>query len=177
MLFARVLVQIATSETIAAAAAAGHLPEYIKLYTGDDHGEEPRLRALSRAVGLYDRAIAWLRRLGVAGEVRNIAIAEREKALSLLDIRLQNANLRFNHELEFHEIEKRVAELRKMLNTMIVEGILRAELNSWSQVQDRETRRAAAAMMSALDDSWRYLKKPELGLRTDLPPTIESISG
>lgn len=170
ILIARALVQIATLDD-STAPVDEQLPPFIDLYLGNPHSTTRRQLALRRAEGLYDRAIAWLRPLGISGALRDRAIAERERVrasrISLPEEERGESEATIDENETVHD---RIAELWVNLNTTIVDGILRADLNSWSEVNDSGAKGDALMLIKALNEAWRYLRKPELGLRTDLPP-------
>jgi len=125
--------------------------------------ERRRGLLLERAVGLYERAIDWLRQSGVAGKLSEIAKQDLAHALELRDRR----------SMEFREImpiEQAISTLRTDLDEMIVQGILLADLNRLTNLRDEVRSADALRLIESLAEALRYLKQPELGLRTDLSP-------
>lgn len=164
VILARMLVRIATEDFSGSA-----VPPHIRLYLGAELSDEARRTlALMRAKGLYSRAISWLRTFGIANVVRDMAIEGRQEVDDYLRARpdLPAAD-------SMKDVKARIAELRDKLNSTIVDAMLRADLNLWADVSAGGNRGEALTLIRALDESWRYLQKPELGLRTDLPPIVE----
>jgi hypothetical protein len=195
VIIAQVLTRIATDSLSTVKREA--LPHYIDLYLGGPIPDEGRRTlVLTRAKGLHDRAIAWLRTYGVADVVRDIAISERQRVEEILVDRSQHAEEMFSAAIpapiatrlprrarpqsgEGDAIVARIHDLADNLETNIIDGFLRSDLNSWKEVTKRKDTESsplagAVALLRLMDESWRYLKKPELGLRTDLPPKVGS---
>lgn len=166
MLFARILVEIVTDDFL-----AEHLDDdgldFVELYTGgvDEPDEGRGTLALQRAVGLYDRAITWLGERGAYGRLRELARLERDDAAAALKARPRAAGEHNNME----DVHKRIKAFQATLAATIVDGILRADLNSWADIQTSQARTSTVKLLATLNESLRYLKKPELGLRTDVP--------
>lgn len=165
MLIARILVEMVTDDFLADQDDS-EVPEFVELYTGgvQEPDEGRGTLALQRAVGLYDRAITWLSGQGAYGRLRELAKIERDDAEDALKARPKDGE----HN-DMDEVLKRIKALQTMLTATIVDGLLRADLNSWADVQTSQARTSAVKLMATLNESLRYLKKPELGLRTDVP--------
>jgi hypothetical protein len=188
VIIAEVLTRIATDSLSTIKREA--LPPYIDLYLGGPIPDEARRTlALARAKGLYDRAIAWLRTYGIAKVVRDIAVIQREQVEEVLADRMQHAEEMLCAAIpapiatswtrripprsgDGDAITARIHELEDKLESSIVEGILYSDLNSWKNVTKSGARGKAVALLRLIDESRRYLKTPELGLRTDLPPKL-----
>ncbi|WP_131806218.1 hypothetical protein [Mycolicibacterium conceptionense] len=188
VILARVLKRIATEDLPLTETTPKQDVELFELYLGgstpDEVNERRRLFALRRAEGLYTRAIAWLRTLGIANMLREIAIDELQEVREILHERTNSEAAPVTEEPE-STIHDRIRSLRANLNSTITDAILLADLNSWASVTSSETttegaRAEAVMLLKDLNASIRYLQKPELGLRTDLPPLthpdVESLS-
>ena len=159
IVIARVLVRLATLDF--PSSAGEQPPPFVDLYLGNPYRNSRRQLALRRAEGLYDRAIAWLRPLGISGALRERAIEERERVRATRATLPRGENGDFESAGDENEtVHKRIAELWVNLNTTIVDGILRADLNSWSEVNDSGAKRDALMLIKALNEAWRYLRKP-----------------
>jgi hypothetical protein len=170
LLVARFLVHIATADTHV------EITSHATLYLGEPVDNERRKLALQRAIGLYERGTAWLRNLGAAGALRRLV---EDEYLSAMQALREHSHHKppddDNQTLE--NIRLKMADLRKNIDDMIVDGILWPELNTWTDIKDRQAVFAAAEINAALQQIWRYLRQPELGLRTDLPPLAEIPDG
>lgn len=178
VILARALKKIATADLPPVEPALERDVDLYELYLGgstaDKANETQRIRALRRAEGLYTRAIAWLRTLGIANTLREIAIDELRDVRHILHEWTKSGTTPAVEEPE-NTIHHRISALRAQMRSMIAEGILLADLNSWASVTSSEktgegAKAEAVMLLKALNETVRYLQNPELGLRTDLPP-------
>lgn len=166
VLVARLLVRIAT-DGFAASETLPPSSTPIELYLGGPIDDERRAQLLERAVGLYKRAVGWLRDAGVAGDLKQVAIEELADAQALLKRTPRSA------VPDVKDLHLAISELRQDLERMVVKGLLLADLSSLTNMKDDTARQAAVRLISELNETIRYLKQPEVGLRTDLPLITE----
>lgn len=165
VLLARRLVHAAT-----VGYSRDEIPVDLRLYLGDkpDRHQARRALLLQRAIGLYKRSSDWLRRRGVSGALREIAAAERKEAESKLR-ELHHPHTTAQTTNRADTAHRAIVRMRTNLDEMIVGGLLEVSLSSFSDLQDRDAKEAAADLASALNEAARYIRYPEIGLRTDLP--------
>lgn len=176
MLVARMLTTIAKGES----SHDNHYSATDYLRTGssrelrppatDRSEERRRIKLMERAGSLYQRAIDWQRSAGAPKTLRQLAIIEFE------DLQRVLARSATPHDTDDEEtpdpqnIEQAITRLRADLDQMIVQGILWADLHHLNELRGESALRAIR-LINTMTEATRFLKQPEVGLRTDLSPT------
>lgn len=136
--------------------------------------EHRRTMLLERARSLYLRSIDWQRSAGAPKRLREQAGNELEGLQVELDRRTAPPSSHNEHESAPQSIEGTISRLRDDLDHMIVEGILWADLRQLNELPDESLLRARR-LIGTMTEATRFLKEPEMGLRTDLAPTRSTI--
>ncbi|MHA3024342.1 hypothetical protein ACXPWS_29215 [Mycobacterium sp. BMJ-28] len=177
MLVARMLTNIATTEppiadryvaTLYLHKASASLSGAAVHQTLMD-SEERRTILMERARTLYQRAIEWQRNAGASKRLKALATTELEQLQKLFDERATSVAPDQGNRSAPSTLEGAVTRLRSDLDQMIVEGILWADLRELNKLPD-ESRLRVQRLLNTLSEATRFLKDPEMGLRTDLPP-------
>lgn len=174
MLIARMLTNIATGEP-------SHDDRHTTtgyLRTGDDVEPDPspygpqerRTMLMKRAESLYLRSIDWQRGAGAPKRLRELAAAELEELQRTLSQRPTPIETEHGHTPTPRTLEEAITRLRADLDQMIVEGVLWADLRHLNELSGDSALRATR-LINTMTEATRFLKEPEVGLRTDLPPT------
>ncbi len=177
MLVARMLTSIATGK-----------PSYDDrhtttgyLRTGDDVEPEPspygseerRTMLMRRAESLYLRSIDWQRDAGAPKRLRKLAAAELEVLRRTLEQRPAPIRNEHGQTRTPRTLEEAITRLRADLDQMIVEGVLWADLRHLNELSG-ESKIRATRLINTMTEATRFLRAPEVGLRTDLHPSTRS---
>ncbi|MBJ7337244.1 hypothetical protein [Mycolicibacterium sp.] len=176
MLVARMLTTIATGESshdnhysATDYLRTGSSPELRPSVT-DRSEERRRIKLMERAGSLYQRAIDWQRSAGAPKTLRQLAITELDDLQKVLARSTTPYDTDDEETPDPQNIEQAITRLRADLDQMIVQGILWADLRHLNELRDDSAVRAIR-LINTMTEATRFLKQPEVGLRTDLSPT------